>query len=465
MTMATVEAGRLTDRELMAHLFRRAGFGATPAELESALLQGYEATVEQLLHPERQPDLDEDLIFRYFVDFHESRKIDSAMAHWVYRMINTRRPLEEKMTLFWHCLFATGNSKVEAPPTMLQQIETFRCCALGNFRDILVELSRDPAMIFWLDNQENTNQVHNENYGRELLELFAMGIGNYTEDDVRECARAFTGWTFKNPIPAAKPYGRFRWQFEFRPELHDFGQKAFLGEEGPFDGTDVIDIVVKQPATAQFIARRLYLFFVADRPDEAAIDELARVYVESGYEIRSMLRALFLSDFFRSRASSYAMIKSPADYVVSLLRLSEEFAFPKPGIYDVAFECRYMGQDLLNPPSVEGWHTGKEWIDTGILVERVNFAAGVVTDTSKPGIRKIVERVRAAGELAPVDLLDLCIDVLGPRPLWASTRTTLLAHLDRHGPLRFSGDNDAEAEGRVTELLQLIVAAREYQFM
>jgi hypothetical protein len=465
MAMATVESGQLTGRELMAHLFRRAGFGATPEELEAALARGYEATVELLLHPEQLPDVDEDLIFRYYVDFHESRKIDSAMSHWVYRMINTRRPLEEKMTLFWHCLFATGNSKVESPPTMLQQINTFRGFALGNFRNILVQLSRDPAMIFWLDNQENTKDVHNENYGRELLELFSMGIGNYTEDDVKSCARAFTGWTVKDPIPAAKPYGRFRWEFEFRPDLHDDGEKAFLGEQGTFDGADVVDIIVKQPATAQFIAKRLYLFFVSDRPDQAVIDALADVYVRSGYEIKPMLRALFLSDFFRSRTAYYAMVKSPADYVVGLLRLAQDFTFPKPGIYDVAFECRYMGQDLLNPPSVEGWHTGKEWIDTGILVERVNFAASVVTDPGKPGIRKIVDRLRAAGDLTPDRFLDACLHALGPLPVRPSTRAALLTHVDKQGPLRFGAGDDAAAEGRVTELLQLIVAAREYQFM
>ena len=465
MATATVETGQLTDRELMAHLFRRAGIGASQEELEAALVRGYEATVEQLLHPERQPELDEDLIFRYYVDFHESRKIDSAMSHWVYRMINTHRPLEEKMTLFWHCLFATGNSKVEAPPTMLQQINTFRRFTLGNFRDILVDLSKDPAMIFWLDNNENTRTVYNENYGRELLELFSMGIGNYTEDDVKECARAFTGWTFKNPIPAAKPYGRFKWEFEFRPDLHDYGEKTFLGETGPFDGEEIVDIVVRQPATAQFLARRLYLFFVADRPDQAAIDELAEVYVQSGYGIRSMLRSLFLSGYFRSRRAYYAMVKSPADYVVGLLRLAQDYRFPKPGIYDVAFECRYMGQDLLNPPSVEGWHTGKEWIDTGILVERVNFAASVVTDPSKPGIRKIVDTLRAAGDLVPEEFLDACLDALGPLPVRPSTRAALLNHVEKQGPLRFASADDPAATERVTELLQLIGATREFQFM
>jgi hypothetical protein len=159
------------------------------------------------------------------------------------------------------------------------------------------------------------------------------------------------------------------------------------------------------------------------------------------------------------------MVKSPADYVVGLLRLAEDFTKPKPGIYDVAFECRFMGQDLLNPPSVEGWHTGKEWIDTGILVERVNFAAGVVTDPSKPGVRRIIDRLRAAGELEPEAFVDRCLDALGPLPLRASTRATLVNHVTKQGPLRFVADDNPAAEQRVAELLQLIVAAREYQFM
>src|SRR5262245_28470895 len=166
-----IEGGRLSQIELMGHLFRRAGFGATRDELEAALAKGYEATLDDFLHPERATDLEEDLLFRSFPDFHETRKVDVAVAAWVWRMIHTQRPLEEKMVLFWHCLFATGNGKVESPLQMASQIATFRRIALSDFRTILLELSRDPAMLFWLDNQLNTKEVHNENYGRELLEL------------------------------------------------------------------------------------------------------------------------------------------------------------------------------------------------------------------------------------------------------------------------------------------------------
>ena len=215
------EVKRLTDLEMTAHLYRRAGFGATRDELESSLAKWYEATVEELLNPEKQPDLEEDLIFRYYIDQKESRQIEPAQSYWAYRMINTKRPLEEKMALFWHGLFATGFAKLNHAKQMVDQVAMLRRHALGDFNTILVELSRDPAMIFWLDNQENTTDVHNENYGRELLELFSMGIGNYSEDDVKNCARAFTGWTMKNPIPGAQPYGRHAWEFEFRPDQHD----------------------------------------------------------------------------------------------------------------------------------------------------------------------------------------------------------------------------------------------------
>jgi hypothetical protein len=202
---------RLTDLQLMAHLYRRAGFGAAREELEAAVERGYEAVVEELLHPERQPDLDLDLMYRFYPDMKEEREIDIVQAYWVYRMINSERQLEEKMALFWHSLFATAFNKSNHSQMVHRQVNTFRKHCLGDFRTILVELSRDPAMIFWLDNQENTKDVHNENYGRELLELFAMGIGNYTEDDVKACARAFTGWGIKNLLNIG-PYGRNVWE-------------------------------------------------------------------------------------------------------------------------------------------------------------------------------------------------------------------------------------------------------------
>jgi uncharacterized protein (DUF1800 family) len=453
----------LTDLELMAHLFRRAGFGATRDELEAALVKGYEAVVEELLHPEAQPDLDLDLIYRFYPDMKEAREIEITQSYWIYRMINSPRPLEEKMALFWHSLFATAFNKANHAQMVHMQVNMFRKHCLDNFRTVLIELSRDPAMIYWLDNHENTKDVHNENYGRELLELFSLGIGNYTEDDVKNCARAFTGWGIKNLLNTG-PFGRNVWEFTFYPEQHDDGEKEFLGHRGNFDGPDVIDIVVRHPATARFIARRLYLFFVSDKPDEGAIAELAEAYTRSGHDIRAVMRALLLSDTFRSDKAYYAKVKSPAEHVVGVAKLVGDFRFPSWGIVDLAYECRYMGQDLMNPPSVEGWHTGKEWIDTGILVERVNFASEQVGNIDKPGIRAILERLRATGPLEPEELVDHCLDLLGPLCVKDSTRQALVNYARKGGTLDLEVDG-RDAEQRVGKLLQLIVANREFQLV
>jgi uncharacterized protein (DUF1800 family) len=463
----------LTDLQLMAHLFRRAGFGATRDDLEAALDKGYAATVEELLHPEDAPEVEEDLLERYYLDAKESFQLDGAQTAWVYRMINTRRPLEEKMALFWHGLFATGFNKCDDPRVITKQIRMFRRHGLGNFRELLIELSRDPAMIYWLDNNQSRGDAPNENYGRELLELFSMGIGNYFEDDVKAAARAFTGWTLAPTLPR-QPYGRFEWEFEYRPDLHDDSVKTFLGETGQWNGEDIVTIVAKQPAAARFIARHLYNFFVADEPQvpawptvppchPEAINVLVEAYMASQYDMRSVLRTLFLSDFFRSEQAYFAKVKSPVELVIGTVRLTKDFAFPRLGLREIALECRYMGQDLLNPPSVEGWHTGKEWIDTGCLVERINFAAQQVSDPGKPGVRLILDRLRAASPLSPEGLVDTCLDLVGPLSIRADTRAALIDHVKPGGTWRFSPGEEQAATQRVSELLQLIVATREYQ--
>ncbi len=463
MAISSPRAPALTDLELMAHLYRRAGFGATPDELERAVSIGYEAAVEELLQTEAQPPLDELLIHRYYVDVQEARQINSAQYGWIYRMINTRRPFEEKMTLFWHGLFATAYFKTEKAKTMVNQISMLRKHCLGDVRTLLIELSKDPAMVHWLDNQYNTNDVHNENYGRELLELFSMGRGNYTEDDVKNCARAFTGWGLKKTIPGFYPYSHFDLEFEFYPDKHDDGEKTILGETGRFDGPDVIDVILRQPATARFLARRLYTFFVADQPDPEAIEELAAACRASQYDIRAVMRTLFMSDAFRSQEAFCARVKYPVELVVGVARMAGDFAFPEYDITPLALACRYMGQDLMNPPSVEGWHTGKEWIDTGNLVERINFASTYVGDPSKPGVRRIVERVRAQSPLGPEQLVNRCIELVGPLAVKAGTYASLVGFVEQDRVPAFDGADDAADEHRIVQLLQLIVSTREYQ--
>ena len=463
------------DIELIAHLMRRAGFSAPYAEFEARAAKGYEATVEELLNPEGQPDFEMDILYRYCVDWRELVSLEINQTYWTYRMINTLRPLEEKMALFWHGIFCTGNTKCDHGRQIQTQLDMFRRLGMGSFPDLLVELSKDPAMVFYLDNCMSHKGAVNENYGRELLELFSLGVGmdghpNYTEEDVKVCARAFTGWTIANAIPRY-PYGRYNVNFVYVPEDHDDEESTFLGETGRWNGEDIIDIIARQPATARFLSRHLYNFFVADEPqvpawqhsppqDPQAIRMLEEEYSSSNYDIRSMLRLLFNSDFFKN--ARFAKVKSPAEVVVGTMRLVGDFAYPKYGLQSVSMQMRYMGQDIMNPPTVEGWHTGKEWIDSGTLVERINFTADQVGNVDLPGIRSIIERLTSQGpSIPPEELVDSCLEMLGGYHLADETRSTLVSHARGKGELRTNTPAFAQ---RVGQTLQLIVATQEYQF-
>ena len=467
----------MADKEiaLMAHLMRRAGFGATFEELEARAAKGYEATVDELLDPEGQPELEKDLMMRYQPQWVSQAGLEGQQEEWTYRMINTKRPLEEKIALFWHQIFVTGHAKCEYPKQQTIEFDMFRRDGLGKFDNLLQGLAKDPAMMFYLDNCMSHKDAINENWGRELLELFSMGVGmdgqvNYTEDDVKECARAFTGWTVTNSIPRY-PYGKYEAKFIYDSNDHDFGEKTFLGETGDWNGEDIINIVAKQAGTARFISRHLYNFFVSDEPqvpawqntppgDPATIKSLEDEYFRTNYDIRSMLRVLFKSDAFKN--SRFTKVKSPTETVVGTMRLVGDFSMPKPGMNAMSLNIRYMGQDLMNPPTVEGWHTGREWIDSGTLVERINFTADAVGDTSHPGVQSIIQRLGAQGPTITAEqLVDGCLDMLGAYVLADVTRNELLALAKADGDLR---TGTPEFETRVGQMLQSIVATTEYLF-
>ena len=469
---------RNNDTALMAHLLRRAGFGASRNELEEYIAMGYDGAVEALLNPSDPGNMPDDLIRRYHVEQSELRDLAGSAAYWMYRMISTSCPMEEKIALFWHGLFATGYAKLNQARSLLNQVDMFRRSGLGSFEDLLVELSKDPAMIVWLDNNENHGSAINENYGRELLELFSMGIGNYTEDDIKECSRAFTGWTLGNAeymaVRAAKasiwPYGRIAWHFDYRDEDHDAGEKTFLGETGKFNGEDIIAIIAKQESTARFVATRLFQFFAADEiteDGEKAIQEMIASYFSSGYQIRAMLRTLFHTDYFKSDEARFARVKGPVEMVVGAIRMSGNYQNPALGIEKVSDTMLYMGQGLLQPPTVEGWHEGSEWIDSGALVERVNFAARELSDVTSPGVRSIIDRLQAGadhGVLEPSDLADRCLDLLGPIEVSDETHSVLVQYANRHGSLDLNDHKPGdEAEQRVGNMLRLVAATREYQ--
>jgi len=474
----------MTDQNiaLMAHLLRRAGFGASREEIEAKAAQGYDATIEELLNPEAQPAIEEDLMYRHHPAYNHSAAIETNVQQWMYRMINNPRQLQEKMALFWHMIFCAGHSKIDSGEEMGRMIAMFREHGMGNFRDLLMRLSTSPAMMYYLDNTESHRVALNENYGRELLELFSLGVGkdeafNYTEDDVKACARAFTGW---NNAPAYPPfpYGRSPWEFRYDPADHDDSEKTFLGETGRWNGEDIVNIICKQPGTARFLSRHMYNFFVADEvpvpswrmtppKDKDLIAKLEKAYFDSGYEIKAMLRTLFTSDAFKADSARFARVASPAEMVVGLMRMvGEHRGEIKPGLFQISQEPKYMGMDLMNPPTVEGWHTGHEWIDSGTLVERINFAANYLGNTDLPGVKAMIDRLMARGQsLSPEAFVEGCIDLVGCLNVTQDTRQSLIEHAQRQGELRHGTDAErAEFTRRSGEMFQMLAATGEFQF-
>lgn len=306
---------------------------------------------------------------------------------WANRMLSTTRPLEEKLTLFWHGHFATGENKVRDYRMMLRQNMMFRAQAAGTLRDLLFGILKDPGMLVYLDNGENVKAHPNENFGRELLELFTMGVGHYTERDVREAARAFTGWT--NDVL----------EFKFDAAQHDFGTKTFLGETGPFDGGAIIDIILKQPATAEFVAAKLYRFFVREDVSPAVAASLGRTLRDSGYALKPLLKQIFLAKDFYSDATVATQVKSPVQLVVSTYKkmgLREV-----PTIPDFGRMTSSLGQSLFNPPNVAGWAGGRTWITPATLMQRGNLFREVLFPNVKefrPPDRAMSATDRGVGE-------------------------------------------------------------------
>ena len=458
---------------LILHLLRRSGFGVSFDEAERLANQGYEVTVDRLLRPEEQPEIDELELARYHPVAELAEMINTGHLVFLYRLVMTQQPLREKLALFWHQVFATGETKVMGTFDLLQQIEIFRTHGMGNFKVLLTEISRDPAMLFWLDNNENHKRATNENWGRELLELFTMGVGNYNEYDVKEASKAFTGWTMGGKLPPIAHYGPFRWEFEYRPEDHDVSEKLFLGHNGRFNGEDIIDVIVNQPACARFLARHLYNFFVADEAqvpawiyepprDPNAINVLSSAFVETDFEIREVLRVLFNSDFFKE--SPFRKVKSPIDVVAGTLRATRELDGPSPKWNPIAEAPSAMGQSLLDPPSVEGWHTGREWVNSGAFVNRVNFVSDRFSDPELPGIRSIIDRItRSNGHAITAEgLVDRCLEQLGFLELEDDVRQEIIEQAVDSGPISFG--SHIEASRHVCSVLALIAGTREYQF-
>lgn len=459
-----------SDRSQVAHLLRRAGFGATPEELDHFVKnKTYEELVDDLVNPERFQEIDMSFVERYY----GGEAVAVHVGKWLFRMVNTERPLEEKMSLFLHHIFPVAWGKSEHGPSLYNEINMFRKVGLTNFRNILLELSKDPAMIFWLDNNENHKKEINENYGRELLELFSMGVGNYTENDIKNAARAFTGWTFQQPL-SLYPYGHHEAEFVFDVEDHDYGEKEFLGHKGAFDGGDIIDIIVSQPATATFIARHLYNFFIEDEiqvpswetippKNPEAIKLISDSFLNSGGDMKKTLSTLFNSKSFKNSYDK-PKVKSPTELIVGVIKQTGEYIEPTPGIHEFAVTSlngspyegplAIMGQRLMNPPTVEGWHTGFEWINSGTLSERIGFVEEQFSDPDKPGVSEIISRVGSL-DSDPEALVERCLELLGSIKVSSETRSSLVNYAKELQKL--------EHESDVHHLIQMITSTVDYQ--
>jgi hypothetical protein len=555
--------------ERAAHLYERAGFGATPAQIESLASMTPRQAVSWLVDyakidapslesfddshvfdegmdpfppsraeavrrarengaalgvsvlPEGESRRLQPVVDKFFyglrADVLENRRL---ALWWAQRMVATPRPLEEKMTFFWHGHFATSDGKVRDYRMMHLQNQMLRSRALGSFRDLLLGIMRDPAMLVYLDNGENVKGHPNENFGRELLELFTMGVGNYTEDDIREASRAFTGWT--NDVL----------DFRFDSELHDDGEKTILGKTGHFGGEDVVDLILAQPATAEFIAAKIYRFFVRDDLSAKLRSDLGSVFREADYEIGPLLERIFLSRDFYSPPSVGTQIKSPVQLFVSTYRkLGLERA---PTVPDFNSLSGRLGQSLLYPPNVAGWAGGRTWITPATLLDRGNAMHSVLfppsleayghPDRRMPGIYqqvgariaqgmnitsatvvgssassmmadadedyntryggyrgyvlayervKLVERhrldvdlaemVREAGSESPEQAVDHLLARFLRVPLESASRDALVAFLEERLGSATLSDRSAAVEDALRSVLYLVFSSTEYQ--
>ena len=345
----------------IGHLLRRAGFGAGPGELETFIDMGVADTVDYLIDyrsvddsalEERLGSLDLDL-----------ENLGDLQRWAMLRMIYTKRQLQEKMVLFWHGMLTSAFKKVGRGPYMLNQDQLFREQALGNYPVLLKAVSRDPAMLIWLDSRVNKKSAPNENFARELMELFSMGPGPYTEKDVRESARAFTGSLLRRKV------------YEFAPSLHDNGVKTFLGNSGNFNGDDIIDLIMEHPATSPFISRKLFSFFAYDDPDAETVTQLAAEFTAGGFSVEKLVRRILTSPEFYSDRAYRTKIKSPPELVASAIRT---LGIETDGRGLNGLTAR-MGMILFNPFDVSGWPGGPAWINSSTLLQRINFANRVAT--------------------------------------------------------------------------------------
>ena len=429
------------DRTHAAHLYRRAAFAATWRQLKEASDAGCQATVERLLAGEPARESFYAQARRSAESLLATGNPAQLAAWWLNVMLNTPHPLLEKLTLFWHGHFATSAAKVTDVRMMDAQNVVLRKHALGRFGPLLAEVSKDPAMLVWLDSTTNHKAHPNENFAREVMELFCLGLGNYSEHDIKEAARAFTGWELRHGV------------FRFNAAQHDDGEKTVLGQTGRWTGDDVLRILLAQPAAARFLVRKLFRQLVCETsdPPPALIEPLAEGLRQRDYDLAWLARTIFSSRLFYSPHAMRQRVKSPVELAVGLLRSLEGSV----NCYALADDLRDLGQAVLFPPNVKGWDGGTAWINSSTLVGRANLVWGLVGGDGRLKSRVQPRRLAAlAGADQVADVVSRLTELLLAAPLSDELRVQLTA---------VAAGRPDDDRLRLARVIQAIATLPEYQ--
>lgn len=478
------------------HLLRRAGFGASAAESTQYQDLPLSVAIDRLVEYERVPDdVDANIGRIGYVgittrgQFSPNINIEDARQRWLFRMIHSQRPLQEKMALFWHNHFATAYSKIAGVAGAVQatkmmalkagelpgpqgQIELFRQFALSKFRDLLLEVAKDPAMLYWLDGRTNTRQRPQENFGREIMELFTFGLGNYTEQDVYAAARVFTGWNLRQTVANGNGQdpGSY-YEFFYNANQHEATAKTFTfpiyrdggktiparaSSEGMQDGIDLINALSRHPETARRLARKLWSFFISESApaDPGFVESVASIYLVSDTDMRAVVSAVLRSSWFQDRQYWFTRYSWPAEFVV---RAIKEVGWNGFSVDSARIPLTNMGQTLFEPPDVSGWNLDQAWFSTGAMLSRMNFAATLAANQ-----RFNLARDAGAARSTPERVLDFFLQRLSPAPYDGEPYGELLGYLQ--AGITWSG-SDAQLNSKSAGLARLIVGSSEYQFV
>lgn len=458
--------------EEAAHLLRRAGFGGAPEEIDNLSSRGREGAVDYLINFSQIDNAAMESLLAASFDFSTQNGISNGEIRrwWFTRMVTTKRQFQEKMTLFWHNHFATSSSKVQ-DFFMFNQNNVLRQYAFDRFDTLLLNVSQDPAMLIWLDNITNVLGRPNENFARELKELFTMGINdvvtgepNYTEEDVKEVARAFTGWNYRRQPP---------FPFQLNASQHDNGSKTILGQQSNFSGEDVITILSAKPATARYLTWKLFNFFVYpitnSSADKATIDKFAKVYLNHDHSIKELVRAILTSDEFFSERAFFSLIKQPVEYIVGAVRMlggTYNSGTSARGSNTLSQSSRNMGQDLFGPPDVAGWEFNLGWVNTASVLERFNFANTYLTNrnTTNPGVFITNDQLKSITKPSSKKTVKRFLSRLGPLSV-GEALGTLRTYLETgdNGQRVIYVNDDGTVDKKIRGLVHQIMSLPEFQ--